>query len=119
MRDSRDAGSVSILMLAVLILGAIAAFLVLSAGGLAAQRAQASAAADAAALAAADELALGHGSDAARAVAAIVASANGTTLLRCECAGGDAVVTVARDVRIIIATTLVARARAVVDFSAT
>jgi secretion/DNA translocation related TadE-like protein len=50
-------------------------------------RARADAAADAAALAAADMLALGRGDGAAVAAARETASANGASLVRCDCAG--------------------------------
>ncbi|HEX6311480.1 MAG TPA: Rv3654c family TadE-like protein [Acidimicrobiia bacterium] len=75
-------------------------------------RARADAAADAAALAAADMLALGRGSEAAVAAAHDTAAANGAALVRCECAGRDALVVVEVAATGILAVPAEGRARA-------
>ena len=101
------------------VLGLVLSFVVLEVGGLIAQRAQVSAAADAAALAAAAELALGHGSQAAIAAAVDMAAANGAELLSCDCSGTVAVVQVAKRSSLRGVPILRARARAIVDLAAT
>jgi secretion/DNA translocation related TadE-like protein len=75
-------------------------------------RARADSAADAAALAAADMLALGRGAGAAVAAARDTAAANGGMLVRCECAGDDALVVVEVPASGILAPPAQGRARA-------
>jgi len=105
---SDERGSMTILMMALLV---VAFVLVLGAGRLGeavVARARAQVAADAAALAAADQLALGRGDRAARRAASHTAGANGARLIRCECSGLAAEV----DVEVDSVRTARARARA-------
>ena len=89
-----ERGAVSILMLAVLVIGLVLAMGAARLGGALIGRARAESAADAAALAAADRLALGDGSAAARTAAGATASSNDARLLSCDCSGTTAEVVV-------------------------
>ena len=82
-----ERGGVSMLMLAVLVVGLVLATGAARLGGALVGRARAEAAADAAALAAADRLALGDGSAAARAAADATAASNDARLVSCDCSG--------------------------------
>ena len=93
-----ERGAVSILMLAVLVIGLVLAMGAARLGGALIGRARAESAADAAALAAADRLALGDGSAAARTAAGATASSNDARLLSCDCSGTTAEVVVEVDV---------------------
>ena len=96
-----ERGSISIVMLAVLVFGLV---LTVAAGRLGVAlvgRARADTAADAAALAAADQLALGHGAGAAEAAARATAASNGAVLESCRCAGSDAEVVVQLDLGVL------------------
>ncbi len=110
-------GSITVLMAAVLVIGAVTAALLLGAGGLAAERARVGAAADAVALAAADELAQGHGAAAARAAAAELARFNDVELDACDCEGVDAYVAVSMTIHALGTHHIAAVAHAVADFS--
>lgn len=114
---AREVGSVTVLSVALIVCGFVLAFLVLKVGGLVAQRAQVSAAADASALAAADELALGHGSASAWQAALETAVANHVELVTCDCSGDNARVEVSMRSRLAGVPPLRARAEARVDFS--
>jgi secretion/DNA translocation related TadE-like protein len=87
-------GSVSIVMLGVLVIGLVLSMGAAQLGGALVGRARADSAADAAALAAADSLALGHGSDAAQGAARETAANNDARLVSCDCAGTTAEVVV-------------------------
>jgi secretion/DNA translocation related TadE-like protein len=102
------------LMLAVFVIGVVLALGALRLGGAMIGRARAESAADAAALAAADALALGHGSDQARADAAATAASNDARLVQCVCAGHDARVIVEIDLPAFgaLSGTAIGRARA-------
>jgi secretion/DNA translocation related TadE-like protein len=93
-----ERGAVSILMLAVLVIGLVLAMGAARLGGALIGRARAESAADAAALAAADRLAVGDGSAAARTAAGATASSNDARLLSCDCSGTTAEVVVEVDV---------------------
>jgi secretion/DNA translocation related TadE-like protein len=94
MRSER--GSMTIVVIGVVVLGLVLASGAARLGSALVARARADAAADAAALAAADMLALGRGEDVAVAAARDTAAANGADLVRCECRGrlADVAVTV-------------------------
>ena len=96
MRPER--GAVSILMLAVLVIGLVLAMGAARLGGALVGRARAESAADAAALAAADRLTLGDGSAAARTAADATANSNHARLVACDCSGTTAEVVVEVDV---------------------
>jgi secretion/DNA translocation related TadE-like protein len=93
-----ERGAVSILMLAVLVIGLVLAMGAGRLGGALVGRARAESAADAAALAAADRLALGDGAGAARSSAAETAASNDARLVSCDCSGTTAEVVVEVDV---------------------
>jgi len=82
-----ERGSMAVVLIAVVALGALLALGAARLGGALVARARADAAADAAALAAADMLALGRGKDAARAAASDTAAANDAKLVSCRCGG--------------------------------
>jgi len=94
---TRERGGVSIVMLAVLVIGLVLAAGAARLGGALVGRARAESAADAAALAAADRLALGGGAAAARDAASITAANNDARLVSCDCAGASAAVVVEVD----------------------
>jgi secretion/DNA translocation related TadE-like protein len=89
-----ERGNVSVLMVAAVVLAAMLCLGLARLAHAATERARADSAADAAALAAADQLALGHSSSAAAAVARATAADNGAQLLDCTCRGAVAVVRV-------------------------
>ena len=89
-----ERGSVSVVMIAVLVVGLVLATAAGRLGGAMIAKGRAETAADAAALAAADSLALGRGSTAAVAAAHETAADNDATLVRCACAGSVADVVV-------------------------
>jgi secretion/DNA translocation related TadE-like protein len=89
-----ERGSMAVVLIAVVALGAVLALGAARLGGALVARARADAAADAAALAAADMLALGRGEAAAGAAAADTAAANDARLVRCACGGRVATVVV-------------------------
>ena len=91
---SSERGSMTIVVIGVVVLGLVLATGAARLGSALVARARADTAADAAALAAADMLALGRGEGAAVAAARDTADSNGASLVRCECAGRDAEVTV-------------------------
>lgn len=117
---SRERGSVSIVVAAVILLALVLSIGVADVARVLVARSHARTAADAAALAAAQELALPSGADPA-AVAAAYAERNDAILSDCICAAGtsDATVTVsiAVDGFLLVtgSRTVVARARAVVE----
>jgi secretion/DNA translocation related TadE-like protein len=90
----RQRGSMAIVLMAVVVLGAVLALGAARLGGAIVARARADAAADAAALAAADMLALGRGEQAAAGAAGETAADNGARLVSCDCAGRIATVRV-------------------------
>jgi secretion/DNA translocation related TadE-like protein len=92
-----ERGAVSVLMLAVLVVGLVLATGAARLGGALVGRARAESAADASALAAADRLALGDGSAAARAAADATATSNDARLVSCDCSGTTAEVVVEID----------------------
>lgn len=92
-----ESGAVTVLMLAVFVVGAFLALGLARLGVAAAARARAETAADAAALAAADMLVLGRGASAALAAARETAAANGARLMRCDCRGSETVAEVSID----------------------
>jgi secretion/DNA translocation related TadE-like protein len=94
----RERGGVSVVMLAVLVVGLVLATGAARLGSALIGRARAESAADAAALAAADRLALGGGAVAARTAATRTAASNDARLVSCECAGTSAAVVVEVDV---------------------
>jgi secretion/DNA translocation related TadE-like protein len=94
---TRQRGAVTVLMLAVLVIGVVLVTGVSRLGGAMIGRARAAAAADAAALAAADALASGRGAAAAVADARATAATNDARLVSCACAGTDASVVVEVD----------------------
>jgi len=110
--NPRERGGVSIVMLAVLVVGLLLAMGATRLGGALIGRARADTAADAAALAAADRLALGDGPDAARAAADATASSNHARLVSCACGGTVAAVVVEVDVPVWGALVGPARGRA-------
>jgi secretion/DNA translocation related TadE-like protein len=93
-----ERGAVTVLMLAVLVIGLVLTMGAARLGGALVGRARAESAADAAALAAADRLALGDGAGAARAAAADTATSNDARLVSCDCSGTTAEVVVEVDV---------------------
>jgi secretion/DNA translocation related TadE-like protein len=95
---TRQRGAVSVLMVALVVIGLVLALGSARLGGALVGRARADTAADAAALAAADALALGGGSAAARAAARSTAASNDARLVSCTCAGTSAEVVVETDV---------------------
>jgi secretion/DNA translocation related TadE-like protein len=95
--STRERGAVSVLMIAVLVVGLVLATGAARLGGALVGRARAETAADAAALAAADRLALGDGASAARAAAAETAASNHARLVSCDCEGTTAEVVVEVD----------------------
>jgi secretion/DNA translocation related TadE-like protein len=107
-----ERGGVSIVMLAVLVIGLVLAGGAARLGGALVGRARAESAADAAALAAADRLALGDGAAAARQAAASTAASNDARLLSCDCAGTSAAVVVEVDLPVWGALVGPARGRA-------
>jgi secretion/DNA translocation related TadE-like protein len=94
----RERGGVSIVMLAVLVIGLVLAFGAARLGAALVGRARADAAADAAALAAADALALGDGAGVAEQAARTNARSNGARVVTCLCRGTSAEVVVEVDV---------------------
>jgi secretion/DNA translocation related TadE-like protein len=94
-----DRGGVSIVMLAVLVVGLVLSTGAAPLGGALVGRARADAAADAAALAAADRLALGDDAGEAVTAARETASSNGAVLVSCACSGTTAEVVVEVGVR--------------------
>ena len=118
MSDQRDArGSVTVLMSAVLVLGALGCLAIGQGVTLVSKRAHASAVADAAALAAATALSNGSGENAAAKAAALVVRRNGSRIEHCECVGLDATVTVSVATNVLGVSVVYARARAEVDFN--
>jgi secretion/DNA translocation related TadE-like protein len=91
---SGQRGSMAVVLIAVVALGAVLALGAARLGGALVARARADAAADAAALAAADMLALGRGAGAAGEAATDTAAANDARLVRCTCGGRFATVEV-------------------------
>lgn len=89
-----ERGSVSVVMIAVLVVGLVLATAAGRLGGAMIAKGRAETAADAAALAAADSLALGRGSAAAVTAAHETAAHNDAALVRCACAGSVADVVV-------------------------
>jgi secretion/DNA translocation related TadE-like protein len=108
----RERGGVSIVVLAVLVIGLLITAGAARLGGALVGRARAESAADAAALAAADRLALGGGPDAAHAAASRTAASNDARLVSCECAGATAEVVVEVDLPAVLALFGPARGRA-------
>jgi secretion/DNA translocation related TadE-like protein len=107
-----ERGGVTIVMVAVVVIGAVLSLGAGRLGGAIVGRARADTAADAAALAAADALALGEGADAAQAAARATAASNDAHLVSCMCSGTTADVVVDVDVPGIGALGAVARGRA-------
>ena len=95
---SAQRGGVSILMIAVVVIGLVLSFGGARLGSAIVGRARADTAADAAALAAADALALGDGAGSAQSAARATAASNDARLVSCECAGTVADVVVEVDV---------------------
>jgi secretion/DNA translocation related TadE-like protein len=93
----REHGGVSVVMLAVLVIGLVLTTGAARLGGALVARARAETAADAAALAAADRLALGGSAAASRTAAAQTAASNDARLVSCRCAGTSAAVVVELD----------------------
>ena len=87
--QSGERGAVTVIMLAVFVVGAFLALGVARVGVAAGARARAETAADAAALAAADMLALGRGPSVALEAARETAAANGAQLVSCDCRGSE------------------------------
>lgn len=116
MSPARERGSVSIVMVAVLVIGLVLALGAARLGAALVARARADSAADAAALAAADALALGRGDEAARAAATETAASNDARLVTCDCVGSAAEVVVEVDVPGLGALGSVARGRARAEF---
>ena len=102
----------SMVMLAVLVVGLVMATGAARLGGALVGRARAESAADAAALAAADRLALGAGAGAARDAAARTATSNHARLVACDCAGASAAVVVEVDLPAVLSLFGPARGRA-------
>ena len=96
--SKRERGAVSILVIAVLVIGLVLTFAAARLGGALVGRARADTAADAAALAAADSLALGRGAAAAASAARTTAASNHARLVSCACAGTQAAVVVEVDI---------------------
>jgi len=114
----RERGATGVLAVSFVGLAGLACIGLARVGAAVVAQARAEVAADAAALAAADRLALGEGRAAARAAADATAEANGARLVACVCAGSEAEVEVIVDPPPGITRPGRARARAVVDFSA-
>jgi len=117
-RARRDeSGSVTVLMAVAVVVAGLLCYGVARVGVAAVLRTRAENAADAAALAAADRLALGEGSQAARAAADATARDNMARLVECDCTGGAAEVVVELDVGVPIPgfPPVQARARAEID----
>jgi secretion/DNA translocation related TadE-like protein len=95
---TRERGAVSVLAVAVVVVGIVLTMGAARLGGALVGRARAETAADAAALAAADALALGHGSNQAESDARATAARNDARLVSCACAGTRAEVVVEVDV---------------------
>jgi secretion/DNA translocation related TadE-like protein len=93
-RARSEHGTVSILVVAVLVVCLVLTFAAARLGGALVGRARADTAADAAALAAADTLALGRGPEAAAAAARATATNNDARLVSCACEGSEASVVV-------------------------
>ena len=91
---NRQRGSITIVLMAVVVVAAVLALGAARLGGAIVARARADAAADAAALAAADMLALGRGEQTAEAAAGETAADNDAHLVSCDCAGRTATVRV-------------------------
>lgn len=103
-------GGVSVVMIAVLVVGLVLVTGAARLGTAMVARGKADLAADAAALAAADTLALGRGAAAARAAAASTAASNDARLVVCRCVGTIAEVVV--EVRVALPGNGHARSRA-------
>jgi secretion/DNA translocation related TadE-like protein len=95
--SERSRGNVSILVVAIIVIGAAMALGLARLGSAAVDRARADGAADAAALAAASGLARGQSPPAACRTARSVATANAARLLTCTCRGSRAEVVVEVD----------------------
>jgi secretion/DNA translocation related TadE-like protein len=115
--SQRERGAVSILVLAVLVVGLVLMFAAARLGGALVGRARAATAADAAALAAADALALGEGPSAAVSAARATAASNRARLVSCACEGTTATVVVEVDVPALGAFGGIARGRARAEVS--
>ena len=109
---TRDRGSVSVVMVAVVVIGLVLSVGAARLGAALVARARADSAADAAALAAADALALGRDVATAREAARDIAAHNDARLVECDCAGSAAEVLVEVDVPGLGALGTVARGRA-------
>jgi secretion/DNA translocation related TadE-like protein len=105
-------GSMTIVFIGIVVIGLALAAGAARLGSALVARARADAAADAAALAAADMLALGRSAEVAATAARETAAANGGSLVRCECAGRDALVVVEVAASGILAPPAQGRARA-------
>jgi secretion/DNA translocation related TadE-like protein len=116
-RSRPERGAVSVLVVAVLVVGVVLAFAAARLGGALVGRARADTAADAAALAAADTLALGRGSNAATSAARATAASNHARLVSCACEGSEAAVVVEVDIPGLGALGGVARGRAKAEVS--
>jgi secretion/DNA translocation related TadE-like protein len=103
----RERGSVTVLIMVVVVLAGVFALQVARLGSAMSARSRADTAADASALAAAVELARGHSASDAMRAAARLAATNGARLVSCACTGRPSVV-----VRVGAAT---GRARAEID----
>jgi secretion/DNA translocation related TadE-like protein len=115
-RGSRvERGGVTILMVAVVVLGLALSLGAARLGSAIIGRARADTAADASALAAADALALGRGADAASAAARSTAASNDAHLVSCVCAGTSADVVVEVDVPGLGVLSAVARGHAMAE----
>lgn len=93
-RAPTERGAVSVLVVAVLVMGMVLCVGAARLGAAMVARARADVAADAAALAAAGALARGHGPAAAEAAARETAARNDGLLVSCTCAGTSATVVV-------------------------
>ena len=111
-RGMPERGSVTILMVAVVVIGLVLSLGAARLGGAIVGRARADTAADASALAAADALALGDGPGAAHEAARATAASNDAHLVSCICAGTSAEVVVEVDVPGLGTLGAVARGRA-------
>ncbi|HXY93855.1 MAG TPA: Rv3654c family TadE-like protein [Acidimicrobiia bacterium] len=109
---TRERGAVSVLMVAVVVIGLVLTLAAARLGGALVGRARADSAADAAALAAADALALGQGAGGAEAAARATAGSNHARLVSCACRGTVASVVVEVDVPGLSMVGGVARGRA-------
>jgi secretion/DNA translocation related TadE-like protein len=106
---------VSVLAIAVVVVGVVLTMGAARLGGALVGRARAETAADAAALAAADALALGHGPDRAVSDARATAARNDARLVSCDCEGTRAEVVVEVDVPALGILGAVARGRATAE----